>query len=148
MNIKWQLNPAEQKNRDRLQRYIEQEQIASVMCNAKWFRLIKLLKSLSFSLTYRRKDVFEPEYAESGWDSDFYHVFGGTYFSIEWLEINAVKRIHIKPFARPDLAIPPDHTSELKQALLEAKIPFSMENGAVRVWGYTRPGVSPIWETT
>lgn len=73
------------------------------------------------------------------WDGDFpWHV--PTPEFIEWLEFDPVVRTPRGRLVADDCE---DFTQLLSQALLDARIPFSIEDGALRIWGYMRPGVSP-----
>lgn len=136
--------PEQAKDRERLERYILREQLISVMNDSRWRRLIAVLNDLPISCTFRRKDVREPMWEDAQWDSDFHHVFGGSWASIEWIEINA--KIE-KPRGQ---LVPPsidDRTDELQNALRQARVPFTVEHGNTRVWGYTRSGRSLHWES-
>jgi hypothetical protein len=137
------LTPEQTKDRDRLRRYIQREQLTSVMSDTKWRRLLAVIDSLPFGVRFRCQDVREPVREQAGWDPDRYHVFGGDLAGIEWLEINARFEIPRGQLVAPEVR---DHSAELRQALTAANVPFSIENGNVRVWGYTRPGRSPRWE--
>lgn len=135
--------PEQTKECERLRRYIQREQLMSVMSDAKWQRFMTAIEGLPFSVRYRRQDVREPVREHAGWDMDRYHVFSGDLESIEWVELNArveIPRGHLIP---PKVQ---DRSDELRQALSAANVPFSIENGNVRIWGYTRPGRSPQWE--
>ena len=48
-------------DRQRLKRYLEREQLASVMINTKWQRLFDALEPIQGTLDFRRKDVREDE---------------------------------------------------------------------------------------
>ena len=132
--------PDQVKDRERLRRYIHREQLASVMNNSKWRRLVAVLEGFPVKCTFRRKDVRESMLKESRWDGDFYHVFSGGWASIEWIEINA-RRGQLVP---PDVD---DRTIEFRKALRDANIPYTIEDGETRVWGYTRPGQTLQWES-
>jgi hypothetical protein len=137
------LTPEQAKSRDRLRRHIQREQLASVMNDTKWERLIAVIDSLSFEVRFRCQDVRAPLAQQGGWDSDRYHVLGGDLVAIEWLEISARVEIHRGQLIAPEVQ---ERSAELRKALAAANVPFSIENGNVRVWGYTRPGRSPQWE--
>ena len=49
--------PVQVKDRERLKRYIHREQLASVMSQSKWRRLVVVLEEFSISCTFRRQDV-------------------------------------------------------------------------------------------
>ncbi|MEO0964963.1 MAG: DUF6678 family protein [Planctomycetota bacterium] len=130
------------RDRDRLKSYIQREQLASVMNDTKWRRLIELLAAYKGGCQFRRRSVRDSDTRESAWDPDFFHVFGGLE-DIEWVEIDARVEIHRGQLINPRVE---DRNLELRDALIEARIPFSIEEGVTRVWGYTRPGRSPDWQ--
>lgn len=138
------MTPEQMKDKERLQAYIHREQLASVMCDSKWRRLVAVIRDVPFGCGFWCKDVRWAVRDEPYWDGDIYHVFAATE-SIEWVEINTKER---RSRGRLLPTVITDHTDELRAALLAANVPFSIENGNVRVWGYTRPGLSPKWETT
>ena len=137
------LTPDQAKDRERLRRYVQREQLASVMSDAKWRRLLAVIDDLPFGVRFRAKGVRESEREQAGWDPDRYHVFGGDLAAIEWVELSARTEVPRGRLVAPEVR---DHTDELRRALAAANVPFSMENGNIRVWGYTRPGCSPQWE--
>lgn len=124
------MTPEQQENAERLQRYIERKQLVSCMNQTKWEELFRLLEPTR--LSFRTKDVQRAE--PSGWHGDLYYALSGTP-SIEWLELDAKVSI-------PSVE---DDTPVLRGALDGAGIPYSIEDGCVRIWGYLRPGVSPRW---
>ena len=128
----------------KLIKYIEKNQIASVLNNTKWERLLEELRKIDGCLDFQRKDLDEPEPEIDRWDGDLYHVLG-EWQQIEWLNIRALvsesKGILLKPVVT-------DHIHLLIEALTKAGIPFEMHNDGVRIWGYLRPGVNPKWVNT
>jgi len=133
----------DQKNdAERLARYIEREQLASVMSDTKWQRLFNVLEPIQGLLDFRRKDVRGCDDAPESWCSDFYHMLGG-WSSIEWLDIRAVRTIPRGALVKPKTE---DHTPLLIQAVRQAGVPFSRHEECIRIWGYVRPGVSPQWQ--
>lgn len=75
---------------------------------------------------FRARSVFAPPGFCSDWDSEFYYHIHPVE-ELEWLELKT---------ASP---------AWLHEALRRNSIPFSVEEGIVRVWGYTRPGLQPQW---
>jgi len=130
----------------RLGRYIEREQLVSVMNDAKWGRLFTALEPIQGWLEFRRKDVRDNDNARrwSGdvWCGDFYYSFGGE-ANIEWIDIKAAREIRRGALVKPMIE---DNTPQLIEAVRSAGVPFSRLEDCIRVWGYTRPGVSPDWE--
>ncbi len=136
--------PDQVKGRERLRRYIHRENLSSVMSDPKWRRLIAVLEAFPLRCTFRRKDVRDSVLEQSRWDGDFYHIFGGGWDSIEWIEINARREKRRGQLVPPDVE---DHTIEFRKALRDANIPYTIEDGETRVWGYTRPGQTLKWES-
>ena len=135
--------PDQAKDRERIRRYIQRERLTSVMSDAKWRRLVGVIDRLPFGVKFRRQDVREPAREHTGWDGDRCHVLGGDFASIEWLELSGRWELPRGRLVAPEVR---DHSAELRRALQAANVPFSIENGNIRVWGYTRPGRSPLWE--
>jgi hypothetical protein len=131
----------QKKDADRLARYIEREQLVSVMNDTKWQRLFSALEPIAGCLDFRRKDVRGSEPASESWCGDFYHMLGG-WSSIEWLDIRAQLTIPRGALVEPKVE---DKTPLLLQAVREAGVAFSGHEESVRIWGYLRPGVSPNW---
>src|SRR5262245_29995005 len=108
------LTPEQTKDRERLRRYIQREQLTSVMSDAKWRRLLAVIDSLRFGVRFRHQDVRKPARQHAGWDPDRYHIFGGDLAAIEWLEISARFEIPRGRLVAPEVR---DHSAELRQAL-------------------------------
>lgn len=130
--------------KSKLTKYLEENQIASVLSDTKWERLFEQLREIEGVLDFQRKDLDEPEPDESYWDGDLYHVVSGCKH-IEWLNIRALISHKRGALVEPVIT---DHTELLIQALVKAGTPFERRKAGVRVWGYLRPGVSPLWERT
>jgi hypothetical protein len=82
------LTEDQKKDTDRLARYVEREQLVSLMSDTKWQRLFSSLEPIAGWLDFRRKDVLGSDQASVSWCSDFYHMFeDGS--GIEWLDIRA-----------------------------------------------------------
>jgi hypothetical protein len=135
------LTEDQKKDADRLARYIEREQLVSVMNDTKWQRLFGALEPIAGWLDFRRKDVRGSEQASESWCSDFYHMFGG-WSGIEWLDIRAQLTIRRGALVEPSIE---DKTSLLIRAVRVAGVAFSQHEESIRIWGYLRPGVSPDW---
>ena len=130
--------------KSKLIRYIERENISSVLNNTKWERLFKEFQKIEFALDFQRKDLDEAEPNPDYWDSDLYHVMGG-WEKIEWLNIRAFVSHPRGAFVKPEIE---NNTPLLKVALRQSGVPYCMHNDGVRVWSYLRPGVSPEWVST
>jgi hypothetical protein len=130
----------QKKNAERLRRYIQREQLASVMNDTKWRELRALmLEAASFSPRYRVKCLQEPSPPETAWDKDWrYHL--PTFKTIEWLDIDPVqsdRKGRLVP------AVQVDRTAELEALLGSRSIPFEHEGGFLRVYGYRRKARTP-----
>ena len=76
---------------------------------------------------FRARSVFAPPDFCTDWDGEFYyHVHPVA--DLEWMELQATS------------------TDWLLGILRRHSIPHSIEDGVVRVWGYTRPGPQPVWQ--
>ena len=137
-------NPMNLKVKSKLTKYLEENQISSVLNDTKWERLFEQLREIEEILDFQRKDLDAPEPDESYWDGDFYHVMG-EWQRIEWLNIRALVSESKGTLLQPVVT---DRTDSLIQALEKAGTPFERLKGGVRVWGYLRPGVSPRWAST
>jgi hypothetical protein len=136
------LTEDQKKDAERLARYIEREQLVSVMNDTKWQRLFDVLEPIQGSLDFRRKDVRRNERGSERWCSDFYMMLGG-WSSIEWLDIRA--RLSVPRGALLQSKVQ-DNTPCLIQAVRRAGVRFCLHEQCIRIWGYLRPGVSPHWE--
>jgi hypothetical protein len=123
----------------RLKRYIEREQLRSVMSDTRWSKAYKALQSIpDFRVRFRVKDVRGDD-PPGDWEGWFpLHVPPGPW--IEWLDIDPFKRTYRGALIGDLLK---DRSAEIENALHTASVPFTRENGAIRIWGYTRPGASP-----
>ncbi|WP_211231730.1 DUF6678 family protein [Ottowia thiooxydans] len=118
-------NPAESK---RLARMIQSGQLIPVLNRTKWaeLRTEMLGASAEQSPRFRVRGVFSPEGFRADWEGEFYYHLHPVDV-IEWIELKAAS------------------DEWLRTALRRHSIPFSIESGVVRVWGYTRPGKQPTW---
>jgi hypothetical protein len=111
---------------DRTRRFVQREGLWSVMNDTKWEELVSAMRSLAdFTPRYRQKHVRSPEPAS--WDREwFYHL--RPFSVVEWVDID-----------------PGPHVAKIEKTLREIHVPFSREGPYLRVWGYVRPGTSPLW---
>lgn len=132
------LTEDQKKDAERLARYIEREQLVSVMNDTKWQSLFDALEPIQGLLDFRRKDVRADKRNPESWCSDFYLMFGG-WISIEWLDIRAQRTIHRGALVQPKIE---DNTALLIQSVRRVRVRFSQDPHCIRIWGYLRPGVS------
>ncbi|MGK0247888.1 MAG: hypothetical protein ACI910_000616 [Oleispira sp.] len=128
----------------KLHRYIESENLTSVLNNTKWNRLFSELKSIGCYIDFQRKDIDEeftnPEY----WCDDIYNIFAG-WAHIEWLNIRALT-VHLRgSLVKPKIE---DNISLLLKAISNSGVPYCKHGDGIRIYGYLRIGVSPDWVTT
>lgn len=113
----------------RIHGMVRRGELHPVMNNTKWAELRSEMLSASTEQApkFRAHSVLAPQEFCTDWDGDFYYHLHPV-ADIEWMELQAASAIW------------------LREALLRHNIPFSVEAGIVRVWGYTRPGIQPEWQ--
>ena len=111
----------------KLKKLVADGRLIPALNNTKWSELIEeMLGGAEMKPQYRCRSVFAPPGYMTEWDGEwYYHIHPVA--ELEWVDLRA--------------------TSEgwLRQTLRKHDIPFSSEQGVLRVWGYTRPGVQPFW---
>lgn len=105
-------------------RYIEREGLCAILNDTKWEELVAAMRALG-SPRFRQKHVRAEQPAE--WDGEWYYHLR-PFVCVEWVEIDLSKG-----------------AAEVEAALRAIPIPFSRERQYLRVWGYTRPGCSPVF---
>lgn len=111
----------------KLARLVADGQLIPVLNNTKWSELIEeMLGGAELKPQFRCRSVFAPPGYMTEWDGEWYHHIHPV-AELEWVDLRA--------------------TSEdwLRQALRKHNIPFSIEQGVLRVWGYVRPAAWPCW---
>jgi hypothetical protein len=123
------------RDRRRLRRYIEQEQLASFMNDTKWRELRMAMVERTEKPRYRVQCLLSQPTPPDNWDGDwFYHL--PTFAWIEWLDIDPIhvkSRGHLLEAARVDL------TQEILDLLRSLSIPCETQDGLIRIYGYRRP---------
>ena|SRR3989442_262036 len=135
--------------RKKLQRVIQDQQLSCVMNNTKWRELISEMRRLQnrgFLVQHQAKDLFGPWPSPTGWDGEwFYHLL--LWNSLQWVDVRCETKAS-RPY-KPPIALSAEERaavwSEICACLKAKHIPFSVEDGIIRVWGYLRPGESPRW---
>jgi hypothetical protein len=136
------LTPEQSRDLERLQRYIEREQLISHMNATKWRAAIAAVESIpDFRAVFRVRVLMDQSESSDAWDSDFSHHIP-TYMFIHWLEINPVARTRRGRLVADETR---DFTREISEALLRVRTPFSFEGGVIRIWGYSQPGAQPAF---
>ena len=126
-NMNVYLGKPEENERLKLARLMASGDLIPVMNDTKWRELVAELRACpELKPQFRKKDVFAVDGYVSNWDGEFhYHIHPVE--TIEWLELRS------------------GSPSWLSSCLSKHSIPFSLEGGTPRVWGYTRPGQQPVW---
>ncbi len=129
--------------RERIRRYIEQAQLTATMNTTKWCELTEAMLAMTdVSPRHRIKDILGPEPPPAAWDGEwFYHL--RPYERIEWLEVECFPLCEGVPVPETQRAACRKRIAHILHA---HTIPFSMQNGVIRIWGYLRPGFTPTWE--
>ncbi|TVP80162.1 MAG: hypothetical protein EA353_04600 [Puniceicoccaceae bacterium] len=131
----------QKKDSERLARYVIREQLVSLMNDTKWEALRSAMIALKeFNPCYRLACLrSEPDV---NWDGDWhYHL--PPFKCIEWLEIDPVQKKRIGRLVKDEET---DFSKEIKTILWAEHIPFSLEGGLIRIWGYQRPGTQINFE--
>lgn len=113
----------------RIHGMVRRGELHPVMNNTKWAELRTEMLSAppEQAPKFRARSVLAPPEFCTDWDGEFYyHVH--PIADIEWMELQAASAFW------------------LREALLRHNIPYSVEAGVVRVWGYTLPGIQPEWQ--
>ena len=120
---------------------INEHNLISVMNNTKWKKLAIAIESdaqkepcVSVKFLYEQEPT---GYSLMDWDLGVHNC---TLF--EWVDIDPIKRIRIGGLV-PDKEI--DLTSSVLEMLNSNNIPYSIESGMYRVWGYYASGNMPAF---
>ena len=122
------LPPLNEMDSAKLSRLLASGQLFPVLNNTKWTELIEeMLTAKNMSPQFRTRSVFAPPEFVTEWDGEwYYHIHPVA--ELEWVELRAKS------------------LDWLLGVLKKHSIPYSIEEGILRVWGYTRPGKQPCWE--
>jgi hypothetical protein len=119
---------------ERTHRHVAREGFSSVMNDTKWEEVVSAIMSLPGGTPrYRQKHVRSSEPAD--WDGEWYYHLR-PFSVVEWVDIDPIDRSKYPAS---------DRGEAIEEALRAIHVPFSGEDGAIRIWGYVRPGVSPNW---
>ena len=134
------MTPDQQKDRDRLDRYIERESLAAIMNDTKWAEAIHAIQSVDGYCVQFRVRCLRDEGQPSGhWDRSFPHHIPTPYKAIEWIDINPVLT------SRVGAQVPPkesDFRVAICKALSRFAIPYEELDDIIRIYGYKRPAKS------
>ena len=129
------------KTKSKKSKYIESHQITCVLNDTKWNRLFEELKKFNGPLRFQRKDLTEKKGDTNYWCSNLYYAMAG-WGQIEWLNISAMTGVPRGALLEPTII---NRNDLLVRTLSNTGIPFEMHCDGIRVWGYLRPEVSPLW---
>ncbi len=113
----------------RLAGMVKRGELHPVLNHTKWAELrTEMLSAPSEQHPqFRARSIFAPPDFCTSWDGEFYyHVHPVA--DLEWMELQATS------------------SDWLRDILRRHSIPYSLEEGVMRVWGYTRPGPQPEWQ--
>ncbi|RYF83625.1 MAG: hypothetical protein EOO29_02715 [Comamonadaceae bacterium] len=112
----------------RLTGMVKRGELHPVLNHTKWaeLRTEMLAAPAEQRPQFRARSVFAPPDFCTDWDGEFYY-HAQPVADLEWMELRATS------------------SDWLRDELRRHSIRYSLEAGAVRVWGYTRPGPQPEW---
>ena len=118
---------------------IDDRKLVSAMNRTKWDRLAQAITVDSeFEPNVREKDLDEAEpsgFCLIDWTfSEFNPAL------IEWIDIDPIKRKRVGALV-PDIET--DVSTYILDALKNSNVPYSIEGGKYRVWGYYDPSDAP-----
>ncbi|CAN7504563.1 hypothetical protein LJR131_003480 [Polaromonas sp. LjRoot131] len=119
----------EEADMKRLSAMIKRGELHPVLNHTKWAELRAEMLSAPPDQCpkFRARSVFAPPGFCTDWDGEFYYHIHPV-ADLEWMELQALSN------------------NWLREALNRHSIPYSLEGGVIRVWGYTRPGPQPEWQ--
>ena len=126
----------QQQDLCRLRRYIEKQQLASVMNDTKWRELRQAMIEREHKPRFRLQCLLAPPTDPERWDGEWYYHLP-TFVWIEWLDIDPIHRPS-NHLSRKDWV---DLTGELLLLLETHSIPFEMQSPFIRIHEYRRTGV-------
>lgn len=120
--------------------YINQHQLSSVMNQAKWCELEKALNGSEDFIPYVRYKLIYDENPNAGFTAVWWHELLEIAETIEWLEVDPFKREWLGRLVADRVT---DFSDVVSAQLAQYSIPYSIENGMFRIWGYLRRDESP-----
>lgn len=121
-------------------KYINEHQLSSVMNNTKWRKLDSAVNESDDFVPHIRYKLIHEDEPNSGFTPVWWNELLEISEVIEWLEIQPFQIEHFGGLVSDKQT---DFTSLLSGQLKKQSIPFSIENGMYRIWGYLRVGESP-----
>ncbi len=128
-------------NREQVKAYVSKEGITPASNDTKWERLFALLERSPRLYRYRRTDLDGSTFPEDGASfTPELAQYWGNFWAMEWLDILSFEEHRKGALLASSLE---DFTNELVALAHEAGAKFTLSERGIRVWGYTRRGVSP-----
>lgn len=123
----YQLPELDEITKEKVRRLLNAGIILPVMNNTKWAELIDaMVNAPQMKPEFRLHSLLAPNDHCTGWDREWhYHIHPVA--EIEWIELRTVS------------------LNWLLSTLRKHNLPFPLEDGVPRVWGYTRLSMQPLW---
>lgn len=132
-----QLTADQAKDIERNDRYIAREGLVSLMNATKWREAEEAIVTIMGRWPGWRAEIVRDGKPTERFDPDYYHFHAIPRKLIVYLEIDVVRQCSGFP--------PADHTEPIAAALKTLGVPFTREEGCLRIWGYARPGAFPTF---
>lgn len=121
--------------------YIKANQLSSVMNKTKWKELANSMTSNNnFEPQVWLKYLLDKEPMPGFTFLDWEWVKNDDISNIEWMEIDPVKKEHQGSLINDKET---NYSAFIEHELKRHNIPFSVENGNFKIWGYTWPNEQP-----
>ena len=121
-------------------KYVNERQLSSVMNKTKWYELEKALNGSEDFIPYVRYKLIYDENPNAGFTAVWWHELLEIAETIEWLEVDPFKREWLGRLVADRVT---DFSDVVSAQLTQYSIPYSIENGMFRIWGYLRRDESP-----
>ncbi|WP_173496573.1 DUF6678 family protein [Shewanella sp. ISTPL2] len=121
-------------------KYVNERQLSSVMNKTKWCELEKALNGSEDFIPYVRYKLIYDENPNADFTAVWWHELLEIAETIEWLEIDPFKREWLGRLVADRVT---DFSDVVSAQLTQYSIPYSIENGMFRIWGYLRRDESP-----
>lgn len=121
-------------------KYVNEHQLSSVMNKTKWCELEKALNESEDFIPYVRYKLIYDENPNTGFTAVWWHELLEIAETIEWLEVDPFKREWLGRLVADRVT---DFSDVVSAQLAQYSIPYSIENGMFRIWGYLRRDESP-----
>lgn len=121
-------------------KYVNEHQLSSVMNKTKWCELEKALNGSEDFIPYVRYKLIYNENPNAGFTAVWWPELLEIAETIEWLEVDPFKREWLGRLVADRVT---DFSDVVSAQLAQYSIPYSIENGMFRIWGYLRRDESP-----